>query len=213
MLPRRCKSCRCYIAPQLDRCPRCRKRAPAVPTKPTKEEKVQARVKRDAKVPTIHAKNMHWIPSAFSMRAHTDKIGELRRRLERAESPALRNVIRNELRLAKATLARASVPSGKKGWTSEIFHAKQSSISVFISPKKHRYVLADKDGPADLIIIPRAAHRKSGTTTMRLVRFERSGYAKMVKKEKQETAVHSKRKKVKKEARAKKRQLKDKSPS
>lgn len=207
MLPRRCKSCRCYIAPQLHRCPRCRATAPAIPTKPTKEERKEARVKRDAKVPVIHAKNIHWVPSVFSLRAHTNMVEELRRRLDKETSPALRNTIRSEMRATKATLARATVPSGKKAWTSEIFHAKQSCISIFIAPSKHRYVLADKDGAADLLVMSRKKHAK-GMPFMRLVRFEKSPYARMMKKEKQEAAVHTKRRKIKKEARAKKRAIK-----
>lgn len=209
-LPRRCKKCRCYVAPQLQRCPRCNKVAPSnVVVKPTKEEKQEARAKRDAKVPLIHAKNIHWVPSAFALRAHEAMVEELKRRLDKADTARLRNTIRSELRCTKATLARKNVPSGKKAWTSEIFHTKQQCISVFVSPKKHRYVLAERDGPADLII-QNKKNRKTMPFT-RLIRFEKSRYARMKKAEKQEETTHKKRHKVKKEQRAKKRAAKAKS--
>lgn len=207
MLPRRCKKCRCYVAPQLVRCPRCRTRAPAVVvvTKPTKEDKAAARAKRDAKVPTLHAKHIQWVPSAFAIAAHKDMLKELDRRLAKADTPRLRNTIRSELRAVKAFLARTVVKSGKKPWTNEIFHGKQACVSVFVSPKQHRYVLADRDGPADLIIINRK-HKRTMPFT-RLQRFEKSPFARMVKKEKQDDRVHSKRHKVKREQRAKKRAI------
>lgn len=206
MLPRRCKKCRCYIAPQLQRCPRCNKLAPAMKTAPTKEEKKDARAKRDAKVPTIHAKNIHWVPSAFSIAAHKSMAEELKRRLAKADTPRMRNTIRSEMRANSAHLARTKVPSGKKAWTTEIFHTKQQCISVFISPKNHRYVSAEKDGPADLIVINRKKHAR-GMPFSRLQRFEKSRYARMKKQEKQEQVVHKKRKKAKKEKRAKRRAI------
>lgn len=207
MLPRRCKNpkCRCYIAPQLSRCPRCNKVAPAMKAAPTKEEKKDARAKRDAKVSTIHAKHIHWVPSAFAIAAHKSMVEELKRRLDKADTPRLRNTVRSEMRLVKQFLDRCNVPSGKKPWTTEIYHTKQQCISIYISPKKHRYVTADKDAPADLIIINRKKHR--GMPFSRLQRFEKSRYARMKKQEKQETVVHKKRKKAKKERRAKKRAI------
>lgn len=205
MLPRRCRHCRCYVAPQLKKCPRCNKGVPTnIVVKPTKEEKQEARVQRDKNVSVIHAKHMHWIPSAFTLRQQTLMLDELKRRLDRAETAALRNTIRSELRAAKATLARTTVPAGKKPWTSEIFHAKTSCISVFISPKKLRYVLASRDGPADLIIESRKKHRR-GIPFIRLQRFEKSPFARMLKKDKQDEVVHKKRKRAKKERRVKKR--------
>lgn len=206
MLPRRCKKCRCYVAPQLRKCPRCGTVAPAlvVVTKPTKEELRDARAKRDTKVSVLHAKNIHWVPSAFSLRAWTSMVEELKRRFDKAETPRLRNTIRSEMRLNNAMLARAKVPSGKKPWTSEIYHTKQQCICIFVSARKHRYVMADKDEVADLIIIPRRGHAK-GMPPIRLKRFEKSRYAKMKKAEKQEEVVHKKRRKIKTEQRAKKR--------
>lgn len=206
MFPRRCKKCRCYVAPQLHRCPRCNKIAPAIAviTKPTKEEKQAERTKRDRKVPIAHAKNIHWIPSAFALSANRSMVDELKRRLDKADTPALRNTIRSELRATKAQLARASVPDGKKAWTSEIFHAKTSCVSVFISPTKKRYVLAGRDDTADLIIVSRKKHARA-MPFIRLALFERSPYARMLKKEKQDDATHTKRRKVKKEQRAKRR--------
>lgn len=124
MFPRRCKKCRCYIAPQLHRCPRCRKVAPPLGVKPTKEDKHEARAKRDAKVPTVQSKNIHWVPSKFALDAHILMVDELRRKIDKADSAVMRNVHRSELRAVRATLARANVPKGKKPWTSEIYHTK-----------------------------------------------------------------------------------------
>jgi hypothetical protein len=199
MFPRRCKKCRCYVAPQLQRCPRCRKIAPEIAAKPTKEDKAEARLKRDAKVMVIQSRNIHWVPSAFSLEAHTNMVDELKRKIAREESVHMRNVLRSELRMTKATLDRANVPEGKKPWTSEIFHAKQACVPVFISPKKHRYVTAEKDGVADLIIEYPRKRRYFGMQFIRLERFEKSPYARMVKQDKQDDAIHKRRKKAKKE--------------
>lgn len=210
-LPRRCKKCRCYVAPQLKRCPRCGKLAPSlIVMKPTKEERAEAREKRDAKVPTIQAKNIHWVPSRFALNMHRAMVDELKRRLDKADSARSRNAIRSEMRATKAQLARADVPSDKKAWTTMLFHAKQSSITIFISPKQHRYVLAGRDDPADLLIETRKKHRAS-IPYLRLRRFKKSPYARMLKKERQEEAVHRKRKKAKKEHRAHKRHSKTQS--
>lgn len=199
MFPRRCKKCRCYIAPQLHRCPRCGKIAPEIAAKPTKEDKADARAKRDAKVPVVQSKSIHWVPSAFSLEAHRGMVDELKRKIAKEESPRMRNVLRSELRMTKTTLDRANVPPGKKAWTSEIFHGKQACVNIFISPKKHRYVMAEKDGVADLIIEYPKKRRYFGMQFIRLERFEKSPYARMVKKEKQEETAHKKRKKAKKE--------------
>ena len=210
MLPRRCKKCRCYIAPQFDRCPRCNLRAPPVLSaiaKPTKEERAAERVKRDEKLPVIHSKNIHWVPSKLSVRAWTDMVDELKRRLAKADTPRLRNSVRSEMRLNDKMLARVVVPSGKNAWTHELFHAKHACITVFISPKGHRYVLATRDGPADLLMISRKKHVRS-IPYVRLVRFEKSPYARMVKKEQQDETTHKKRKAAKKERRLKKRRTK-----
>jgi hypothetical protein len=209
MLPRRCKHCRCYVAPQLTRCPRCGKVSPSnVVVKPTKEEKLAARKKQDAKVPILRAKHMHWIPSVFSLKAHRSKLEELNRLLERADSARGRNAIRSEIRITKAHLARKAVPSGKKAWTTESLYVKHSYVTVYISPKKHRYVLADRDTPADLLIEPTKKNASLGM--IRLQRLEKSGHMRTIRKHEQEEAQHSKRKKVKKEHRAKKRLLKRK---
>lgn len=201
MLPRKCKKCKCYVAPQLQRCPRCNTKAPAMKTAPTKEEKQDERAKRDTKVPLLHAKNIHWVPSAFSVQAQTALLNEQERRLAKADTARLRNTIRSEIRATKAHLAKAKVPSGKKPWTTEIFHTKQMCVSVFISPKKHRYVLAERDGPADLIVQNK---KRAAVPFTRLQRFEKSRFARMKKAEKQEEVVHKKRKKAKKERRVKK---------
>lgn len=177
-----------------------------VVAKPTKEERAAERAKRDEKLPVVHAKNIHWIPSKFSLSAHRAMVEELKRRLGKADTPRLRNTIRSEMRCNSTTLARAKVPLGKKGWTTEIFYAKHACISVFISAKGHRYVLATRDGPADLIVQNKSRHVKVGLPYCRLLRFEKSPFARMVKKDKQEAAVHSKRTKAKKEKRLKKRQ-------
>lgn len=206
-LPRRCKKCRCYVAPQLDRCPRCNLKAPPMVVavaKATREERAAERAKRDEKLPIVHAKNIHWAPSAFALRTHEEMVPELQRRLDKADTPALRNTIRSELRAVKATLARKTAPSGKHMWTTEIFHAKHACIVIYISPKKHRYVSATRDGPADLLVVNRKKHARS-LPYSRLVRFERSPYARMAKQEKKEETTHKKRKQAKKEKRLKKR--------
>jgi len=179
-------------------------------TKPTKEDKSAARAKRDAKAPVVQSKSIHWVPSKFALEAHTNMVDELKRRIDKEESARMRNVLRSEMRSVRATLDRANVPPGKRPWTSEDFHAKKACISVFISPKNRRYVLAEKEGSADLIIEYPKKRRYVGMPFIRLQRFEKSTYARMAKKEKQEEVVHKKRKKVKANARAKKRALVEK---
>ena len=138
---------------------------------------------------------MHWKPSAYSLTAHQHQLTELKRQLGKAETARARNTLRSEIRLVKAHLDRAHAPDGKKVWTSEYLNTKVGYITIFISPKKHRYVTAGRDDPADLIIESRKKHR--GIPFIRLRRFEKSSYAKLVKKAEQEQAVHSKRKKLK----------------
>lgn len=173
-----------------------------VAAKPTKEERQEARAKRDAKVPVIRAIHIQWVPSAFSIAAQKALLEEQQRRLDKADTPRLRNMVRSEIRATKAHLARAHVTNGKKPWSTETFHTKQMCVLVFISPKKHRYVLADKDGPADLLI----ANRKRAVVPFtRLVRFEKSRFARMKKLEKQDDVKHEQRRTVKRKARAEKR--------
>lgn len=159
----------------------------------------------DAKVSTIHGKTIHWIPSALSIRIHQQKLKELGELLEKGKSAAARNTIRSEIRATKEHLARQTVPSGKKGWTTESVPGRHSFVVVFVSPKEHRYVLAERDRPADLLIIPAKKRHRRGMEVMRLQRFEKSAHAKLIKKHQQETKEHTKRKKSKKAHRAKKR--------
>lgn len=206
MLPRRCKKCRCYVAPHLKKCPRCGTVAPTnVVVKPTKEEKVAARAKLDSKVTTIQGANIHWIPSAVSLRVHQDKLKELGRLLDKAETPRARNTIRSEIRSTKALLARKDVPSGKKAWTTEHLIGPKSYVVVFVSPKGHKYVLAERDTLADLLIVPAKKKHRRTTPVLRLQRLEKSEHMRIIKKQQREEAVHSKRKKSKKAHRAKKR--------
>ena len=205
MLPRKCKSCRCYVAPHLLRCPRCNTRAPAlaVPQKPTKGDRDAERAKRDAALPMIRAVKMKWAPSVLTLRSHEKLHREVQRKLSDADTPRLRNSLRSELREIRRVLARGTNIDRKHTWTTEIFHAKHVAVTIFISPKGKRYVLATRDGPADLIVQNRKKNR--GLPFTRLVLFERSPYARMAKKDKQDAAVHTKRKKAKKERRLKKR--------
>ena len=194
-LPRRCKHCKCFAAPWLDRCPRCGKSVPlaVVVVKLTKEEQQAERLKKDEDVPTIHQKNMQWVPSAFSIASHKVLLDEAKRKLDRAETAHERNVIRSEIRIIKSVLNKTA--DAKHKWTTELFHAKQASISIFISPKGQRYVTALGEAKADLIIINR---KRAANPRSRLQLFEKSPYAKMVKQEKKEAATHTKRKKAKK---------------
>lgn len=193
-LPRRCKNCKCFAAPWLKNCPRCDKPVPLaiIHTVPTKEEKQAARDKLDEGVPMLHAKNMQWLPSKFALASHTQLLDEAKRKLERAETPSERNAVRAEIRMAKQVLNKTADP--KYAWTTEIFHAKQASIPIFISPKGRRYVSAPPDAKADLII----KNKKGAANPIsRLELFDHSPYFKMVKAEAKQDAVHTKRKKVK----------------
>jgi hypothetical protein len=200
MLPRRCKHCRCYIADWLKRCPRCRKLAPSLAVKPTKEEKDVARSKRDASVPVIHQKNMQWVPSELARSANRALLHETQRKMSDATTPRMRNTVRSELRLIKSVLAKKAEPAHR--WTYEIFHGRYYSALVYISPKNRRYVLADKDAHADLIVKNR---KRTGFAVTRLQLFEKSPLARMAKKEITDDRVHKKRVKAKKTRRAQKR--------
>lgn len=170
MLPRRCKKCRCYVAPQLKRCPRCNKVVPSnVVVKPTKEEKQAARVKLDDKLPTIHAKKMRWRPSDITLKSHHQLVDEVKRKIARADTARARNALRSELRVFQAVVK--PIPHPEKCWTTETRYDHHGSIPVFISPKGRRYVLAEKDEAASLIIINR---KRAPFPRSRLVRFEQS---------------------------------------
>lgn len=204
MLPRRCKKCRCYVAPQLMRCPRCNKSAPSLNgAKPTKEDKAAERSKRDADLPIIKAIHMQWAPSTVAIASHEQTEKDVRRQLAHATTARMRNSLRSELREIKRVLSKATGLNPKRRWSKEIFHTKHSSVPVFISPKGRRYVLSSTEGPADLLIQPRKKDR--GLPMMRLLKFDRSPLARMAKLAKKEEAVHKKRKHAKKLRRAKKR--------
>jgi hypothetical protein len=214
-LPRRCKKCQCYVAPQLTRCPRCRKLAPpalAGAKKLTKEERkaerIATRIARDATVPVLRAKHMEWVPSAFAIQCAEQSIEEVKRRIGKTDSARLRNALRSELRLLKATLARAASVNKKRRWTYETFRGKHWSIFVAIGPKGQRYVTAGDDTPADLIV----TGRKLLGRRARLQLFEKSKYAKLALRERKEDVVHAKRKSAKKKHRAQKRALKRQRP-
>lgn len=200
--PRRCQSCKCYIADWLKKCPRCGKTAPAVLAASTKDERDAARAKRDANVPTIHQQNMRWVPSAFAVACSERSLVEIRRKLSDAETPALRNALKSELRLLKQTIAKTA--DGNHRWTHEIFHTKHTAVQVFISPKQHRYVLATDDAKADLIV----QNRKSvGIPITRLQRFEKSKYARMVKDDAKDAIAHKKRTHAKQQKRKQRQTL------
>ena len=155
-LPRKCTHCHCYVANWLTHCPRCNKLAPAIIQsnggKPTLEEREEERTARDALLPRIHGKKILWKPSAFSIEQQTLMLDEVRQRIEDSDTPELRNALRSELRLIKATLAKATGADAKHRWTYETHPSKHENFFIYISPKGHRYVLSTRDGPADLII-------------------------------------------------------------
>src|SRR5436190_5814676 len=205
MFPRRCKKCRCYVAPHLTACPRCGKRAESiVVTKPTKEQKAKEWAQRDAKVPLIQGKQIHWIPSAVSLRMHEAKLIELRKLFDKAKTPRDRNTLRSEIRVTKQHLERKHVPSGKKGWTTELEPGRTGMVVVFVSPK-HRYVLAERDRKCDLRIVPAKKRVRRTTPEVRLEKYESSAHATWLKRQKKADATQVKRKKSKKAHRAKKR--------
>jgi len=123
--------------------------------------------------------------------------------MAKTDSVKLRNALRSQLRSIKQFLAKADGVSARHRWTTEIFHTKHASVTVFVSPKGRRYILASKDGPAHLIVIGRKKNR--GLPAARLCLLEKSSLARAVRKEQHEEKVHSKRKKAKKERKIKKR--------
>lgn len=201
-LPRRCKHCKCFAAPWLKHCPRCSKSVPmaVVVVKLTKEEKKLERAKLDVGVPVIHQSNMQWLPSKLAIESHTILLDEARRKFDKAESAQERNALRSELRIIKAVLNKKA--DAKHRWTTELFHAKQASIQVFVSPKGRRYVTAASEATADLIIKNK---KRSANPTSRLQLFDKSPYFKMKKADTKQDAIHAKRKKVKKVQRMHKR--------
>lgn len=170
--PRRCKKCRCYVADQLTKCPRCNTSAPTIVvlTKAQqRDEKVARNAKAEEKLPRIHQKNIRWKPSAFSLAAHRDLEQEIRRRIERADTPRMRNAFRSELRAVQAVLRRGT-QSGPC-WHREFQYDHDGAVSVYVSPKGRRYVLAERDETASLII----ENRKNAIVPRtRLVRYEHS---------------------------------------
>ena len=168
-LPRRCSKCKCYIAPQLLKCPQCRAPAPAVKNAAaTKEERAAKIAKEEAKLPVIRRKKVKWKPSTFAIEAHRALEQEIKRKIGKAESARLRNALRSELRVVRATLKRGE----QKGsfWRHEFQYELSGSVPVLISPKGRKYVIAEKDEPATLLM----ESRKHGLGMMRLVRFEQS---------------------------------------
>lgn len=200
-LPRRCKRCRCYVAPQLTRCPRCHKLAPPIiADQLSKADRAAERAKRDQKVPVILQKKMRWAPSATAIAAHEVLLAEAQRKLEKADTPRMRNTLRSEIRCIKQFLAKRS--TGNNCWTTELVHFKHHNAIIYLSPKGKRYVLTGKDGPADLIIQYR---KRVGIPFSRLQLFEKSPYARMKRAEEQVEKEHTKRKTAKRERRSKKR--------
>lgn len=174
-----------------------------VAVKLTKEEKKLERAQLDADVPVIHQKNMQWVPSQLTIDSHKVLLEEAQRKMAKAETAHERNVFRSEIRCIKLTLNRTA--SAKFRWTTELFHAKTKTISIFISPKGKRYVSADTDAKADLIVKNK---KSSGSLTSRLQLFDKSPYFKMKKADVKLDKVHAKRKKVKKVHRMNKRKSK-----
>lgn len=202
-LPRRCGQCKCYVADQLKRCPRCNRVVPprAEAVVATKEDREAARAKADAKVPLIHAKNMRWRPSLMAIASHRALMHEVQEKIKRADTPRLRNALRSELRQIKTVLARAR--SEPKQWTTEIFHTKHASVYIFVSPKQHKYVLAGRDDAADLIIQNR---RRTGVPFTRLMRIEKSPLARQMREQAKAEAVEKKRRKAKRDRKQQKRE-------
>lgn len=170
--PRRCSKCRCYVADQLPHCPRCNSKVPsraAASGPTTKEERAAARAKAEAKLPVIRHKKVKWKPSERAVEAHKLMLEELKRKIARADTARVRNALRAELRLARATIQRGE----QKGsfWRYEFRYELGGSVVVFISPKGRRYVTAGRDEPATLLM----QNRLRGLPPMlRLVRFEQS---------------------------------------
>jgi hypothetical protein len=169
----------------------------------TKEEKVAARLAKDADVPMIHQKNMQWVPSALTVQIHKQTLHEVERKLSDADTPRQRNALRSEIRQIKRVIGTTAEPAHR--WTSETFHGKYASVLVYISPKNRRYVLAGADTPADLIIKNR---RSAGVPFSRLQLFDKSAHAKYVKEDKKAATAHQTRVKIKKAKRLARRKLK-----
>lgn len=181
MLPRRCTFCRCYVAPQLKRCPKCKKLAPAIipAAQRTKEERAERNAREEAKLPVLSAAKIKWKPSAFSLDAHRGLEHEVTRKIHSADTPAMRNALRSELRAVRAVLRRGEQANGSC-WVREFQYELSGSVAVFISPKGRRYVIAEKDETADLLI----KHRIAGMPMIRLARFEKSAVCNRIELEK-----------------------------
>jgi hypothetical protein len=205
MFPRRCKKCRCYIAPQLARCPRCGTEAPPLATKPTKEDRQKQRATMDDDVPVLRGKRIHWVPSDFALQLHGEKLRYYRAQLEKAETASERNTARAHIRSNKEFLARKEVPDGKEGWTTQRFATKHGSVVVFVDPKGRRYVIAGKDDKADLIVVPADKRHRRGMPAIRLQQLESSPHWRAYQKQEREDKTHEKRATAKKKHRAKKR--------
>jgi len=205
--PRKCKHCACYIADQLSVCPRCGKKAPPLVTaapKLSREERDAERAKLDVSVPVIHGKNMQWVPSALAVAANERNIVRAQQKLYRADTARGRNAARSEIRYSKRVLARTQTVDTKYRWTYEFLHTKHSSVCISISPKGHRYVPASANDKADLII---KYPSRAAFPFVRLQRFEKSHFARMIRQHAQEDAAHVKHKKAKKERREQKHKL------
>lgn len=168
-LPRRCQQCKCYVAPHLLKCPRCGRAAPiAIPTAlRVKDERAERNAREEAKLPKImHVK---WKPSEFAVRQYQLLEKEILRRLDKADTARARNAIRSELRLTRKVIADGK----KKGtyWRSEIAYELSGAVFIFISPKGRRYVRAEKDETASLLMRMR---ERGLPKYVRLVRFETS---------------------------------------
>lgn len=178
-LPRRCSKCRCYVADWLKSCPRCNTKAPPIiASKLPSEEREEAQAKADAKLPTIKQSAMLWAPSEFAVAAHRNLEREVLHKIKKADTPRMRNAFRSELRSIRAVLTK-KVPRRKR-WTYQVVYDSQGSVMVFTSPKKRKYVLAERWEPADLIVLNRA---RTGFPTTRLVRYETSNVFGRVKRE------------------------------
>jgi hypothetical protein len=143
---------------------------------------------------------MQWQPSAMKLESHRRSLVECQKRLKLAETPAMRNAVRSEIRGLKKVLATTTNP--KFRWMHEFFRTKHSSVPTFLSPKGHRYVLAGSDDDAQLIIINR---KSAGIALTRLRRFEKSPLYRMQQAANKEDKAVKTRKKVKKERRARRR--------
>lgn len=199
-LPRRCKKCQCFIAPQLRRCPRCNALAPDVKTAPTKEDRAEQRAALDDDVPHIKRKKIRWAPSVRAVERHQQTYADLKRQLARAETPRARNALRSEMRACNAVIVKGATRKG--AWVTEFFRTKRFVIPVFISPKGNRYVSAPSDIKPDLVVQTR---RGAAVPWARLLRFEKSPYQRYAKDEQKAERVQKKRHAAKKQRRAQKK--------